>query len=153
MSAWDFAVDLYGRPGVATVCLALQDDHGQCVPLLLWRLWAAAGGRPVAAGVLRGAVDLARGWDGEVVARLRSVRRALKSPPDGVGTQWRLGVRESVETAERAAERALLVALEGLTPPSAGALEDPASALREVATAWGGSVRDDLLFRLAAASG
>ena len=37
MDLWSWAVSVYGRPGVAEAALALQDDHGQCVPLRVAR--------------------------------------------------------------------------------------------------------------------
>ena len=33
---------------VEALLVALQDDHGQSVPYLLWSLWMAAGGRAAA---------------------------------------------------------------------------------------------------------
>ncbi|HEX6103216.1 MAG TPA: TIGR02444 family protein, partial [Alphaproteobacteria bacterium] len=37
---WSFSVALYGRPGVAPACLALQDRFGCDVNLLLFAIWA-----------------------------------------------------------------------------------------------------------------
>jgi uncharacterized protein (TIGR02444 family) len=35
---WRFSLDLYGRPGVAPACLALQDEAGADVNLVLYLL-------------------------------------------------------------------------------------------------------------------
>jgi uncharacterized protein (TIGR02444 family) len=31
---WPYALEVYARPGVEPLLLRLQDEHGQCVPLL-----------------------------------------------------------------------------------------------------------------------
>ena len=41
---WAFSLEVYGRPGVAPACLALQDRHGLDVNLLLFCCWAASQG-------------------------------------------------------------------------------------------------------------
>ena len=134
MTLWDFAVSLYARPGVEPACLALQDDHDQCVPLLLWRLWAL--GRTVDAATLRSAVDLARDWDQRVVAPLRSVRRSLAAPAPPISDAPRLSLRESVKASELAAERLLLESLETLTSKDRTGGKAAIDALVELADAW-----------------
>ncbi len=42
---WTFACAFYGRPGVAAACLALQDEGGADVPLLLYLIWCGRTGR------------------------------------------------------------------------------------------------------------
>jgi uncharacterized protein (TIGR02444 family) len=41
---WEFALARYARPGVAQCCVALQDEHGANVMLLLYCAWRAQGG-------------------------------------------------------------------------------------------------------------
>ena len=53
---WTWACAAYAAPGVAEACLSLQDDYGQCVSFLLWRLWALSEGRAVDAKLLGDAV-------------------------------------------------------------------------------------------------
>jgi uncharacterized protein (TIGR02444 family) len=149
VTLWDFAVSRYARGDVAAACLALQDDHGQCAPLLLWRLWAID--RPVGSEVLAAAVGAARSWDAAVVAPLRAVRRRLRAPLAAVGDDMRLAVRETVQAAELTAERRLLDALEALTPVPDGREADPAAALAELTRAWGAAAPAEPLDRLAAA--
>ena len=80
---WDWAVAAYGAPGVSEACVALQDNHEQNVPVLLWSAWIAATGRNPDAETIEAACDTARAWDSVVVAPLRSIRRTLKAPvPD-----------------------------------------------------------------------
>jgi uncharacterized protein (TIGR02444 family) len=150
LSLWDFAVSLYGRRSVEEVCLALQDDHDQCVPLFLWRLWALD--RVVEAGQLRSAAETARAWEAAVVAPLRTTRRRLRDPVPGVADAARLALRGSVKAAELAAERVLLDALEASTSVRAAPPSNAVEALIELAVLWGEAPPASLLARLAAAA-
>jgi len=131
---WDWAVASYGRPGVAEACLALQDDHGQNVPLLLWTVWSTAQGRrpdPAAGGAL------ARRWEDEAVGPLRRLRRALKGiAPDLIDAPDREAVRAQVKAVELDAERRLLAALSRVVPMP-GAPRPAPAALEESAAAYG----------------
>ncbi|MGI9169623.1 MAG: TIGR02444 family protein [Caulobacteraceae bacterium] len=132
MSLWDHAAALYARPGVEAACLRLQDGEGQCVPLLLWRLWTIDEGRAIDAGTLERATALARAWTAAAVAPLRRTRRRLKTPFAPVEDAARLALRAQVAASELAAERMLLDALEALTPRknAVGAGVDRLTALR-----------------------
>jgi uncharacterized protein (TIGR02444 family) len=159
VSAWDFAVSCYERPGVKALCLALQDAHGQSVILLLWGLWTARPGAPDQRGAapdLAGAVRLARDWEDQILTPLRAVRGRLDAPP------WSPGgapaPRRQILAAELAAERALLEALEALAPAAAdpGAerpgLEGGAARLIALSAMWGPPIPAALLEALAAAA-
>lgn len=140
---WDWAVASYERPGVAEVCLRLQDAHGQCVPLLLWAAWGGETQAPVAAE----AAAQARSWL-EIIEPLRAVRRRLKTPVSRDDDIARLSLRERVKATELAAEQALMIGLEALTPGrTAGRAVLP--ALLTVSAAWGGRVPVEVLARLA----
>lgn len=138
MTLWDDAVGRYARPGVEAACLRLQDDHGQCAPLLLWRLWTIDQRRPVSAVLLVEAAQVARAWSEAAITPLRSARRRLKGALPPIDDDARTSLREAVQSLELQAERALLEALEALTPPSDGVPSAPAPALVEAARAWGG---------------
>jgi uncharacterized protein (TIGR02444 family) len=130
LTLWAFALAAWERPGVSEACIHLQDRHGQCVPLLLWRAWADAEGRPVPDGLRAEAVALARVRERAIIAPLRAARRAVAAEPDRL---------EAAQKAEIEAERALLSALENLTPDSfQRAGEDLAAALESLAEAWNG---------------
>ncbi|HEY3950239.1 TIGR02444 family protein [Phenylobacterium sp.] len=147
MGLWDWTLEAYARPGAPEACLALQDDHGQNTPLLLWAVWAETDD----AGRLARAADLARRWDGVAVTPLRAVRRALKPTFEGVADEAREGLREDVKAAELRAERVLLETLEALGGAPGGT---PAlAALRAASRAWGAPAPDDALAALAAALG
>jgi uncharacterized protein (TIGR02444 family) len=42
---WRFSLNFYRQAGVAEACIALQDDFGVDVNLMLFLLWLAANGR------------------------------------------------------------------------------------------------------------
>lgn len=147
MTAWDHAVSRYSRPDVQALCLELQDTHGQCVPLLLWRLWTLDEGRAVDDGLVAAASAFARNWSGRVVAPLRSVRRSLKAPSPPAPRAAVVALGRDIQAAELAAERLLLDALESLSPPP-GARPAPADALDVLAAAWGTPAPEMLLQRL-----
>jgi len=128
---WDWAVAAYNRPGVADLCLDLQDRYGQNVPLLLWAVWRG--------GDVPAAIALARQWEDEVVGPLRGVRRRLKGR---AGAEF---LREQVKVVELEAERALMTELEHL----AGAVADD-EALETAAERWGGSPPAERLAQLRA---
>ena len=150
LSPWDYAVSLYARPGVEPVCLSLQDDHGQCVPLLLWRLWALD--RPVDGAVLSSAIKAALLWDTVVVIPLRTIRRNLPVPIFGAADKVRAALRESLKADELGAERRLLDELVALTPAAAGPPANALEALSDLVDAWGAPAPRALLARLAGAA-
>jgi len=150
VTLWDYARVAWDKPGVSEACLALQDRHGQCVALLLWRAWAAAEGRSVSVATGRRAIAVARVWEVDIVAPLRTARRALAGGFEGDEPPERL--RQAVRAVELDAERMLLDRLEALTPPPTGVrssgLGQPLSTLVE---AWNGARAESLSLSLAAA--
>jgi uncharacterized protein (TIGR02444 family) len=111
---WDWALEVYARQPVAEACLHLQDAHGQNVPYLLWAAWMAEQGRSADFQI---AARLMRGWDRDVGAPLRGVRRALKAarpPVDEIGKE---AFREAVKAVELRGERVLMESLEALAGP------------------------------------
>ncbi|HEY1447791.1 MAG TPA: TIGR02444 family protein [Caulobacteraceae bacterium] len=138
MRLWDYALAAWRRPGVSETALELQDRHGQCVPLLLWRAWATADGRRIDGGCLEAAVSIARAWEPEIIAPLRRARRALGKTPEGPDDGAIQRLRQAVRASELDAEKALLEALEGLTPPPSGAEGDLAQLLAGLMETWNG---------------
>jgi len=98
---WRFSLAVYAAPGVAEECLALQDEFGADINLLLFCAWAGT----KRAGVL-GDADIAGAeaavvnWRNDVVRPLRAVRRTLKRI-EGDDS----GLRSKVKTVELAAEQ------------------------------------------------
>jgi len=136
MSLWDWSLRAWAAPGVENACLDLQDAQGQNIPLLLWAGWCAATGRAPTEDDLEAACDTARVWQDTIVAPLRGVRRALKTRIPDLDEADREAVRDQVKRLELDAERRLLAALEGLSPPSAGPARPVLPALVAVARVW-----------------
>ena len=137
MSYWDWAVAVHGRDGVDAALTDLQDQHGQCVALLLWAAWAAAEGRPLPPELLAQGAALAKHWEGAATMPLRSARRHLKGPAPPIPDEARLALREQVRKAEFAAERLLMETLESLAPSPEGPAADFAAAMIACSLAWG----------------
>lgn len=133
MSLWRWAVAAYERPGVAESCLALQDDDGQSVCLLLWAAWRG----PVDEDTVEAAADTARSWHRSAVDPLRAVRRTLKKPVPDMDDARRLELREQIKRVELSAERGLLDELESIGGAPDGAGFDTVAALAAVSRAWG----------------
>jgi uncharacterized protein (TIGR02444 family) len=149
MRVWDWALEVYARPGVARACLELQDRHGQSAPYLLWAAWAALHRRTLTGVELAAGADLARTWEAIAVGSLRQVRRRLKDPVAGIAGE---SAREQVKAAELEAERALMLALEAMTPP-VGETVLLIPALQQAAKAWGPQPPPQALRDLALALG
>lgn len=114
---WDWVLDAYARPGAADAFLALQDEHRQSVPLLLWVIWAAEHGRGPDTPALQDGAALARAWQTTLIGPVRELRRRLKQPVPDVAESDRGAIRAQVKTTELDAERRLLAALEPLAAP------------------------------------
>ena len=109
---WQFSLALYGRPGVAAACLALQDRCGLDVNLLLFCCWAGARGHRLAEAELRAALAAVEPWQREVVRPLRQIRRRLKNPPslDPAEAARLYRLAKELELAAEEAEQRLLAA-------------------------------------------
>ena len=106
---WHFACALYAKPGVAPACLALQDEYGADVPLLLAALWHGRCGRGrLSAARAKRWKAIARAWRSQIVAPLRQARRALKASEVPEAAE----LYAAVKRAELAAEKLQLDALE-----------------------------------------
>jgi len=132
MSLWSWAVRAYARPGVQEICLALQDDDGQSVCLLLWAGWRG----PVDAETLEAAVDTAKTWHRTALDPVRAVRRTLKKPIPDMDDARRLALREEIKRVELSAERGLLDDLEAISGPPGVQTFDVLAALAAAARMW-----------------
>src|SRR5579872_5822679 len=101
---------MYADPAVQRECLALQDEHGIDVNLVLFCAFVGAVfGAVLSDDVIEDAADLVRVWQSGVVRHLRAARQALKpfaaneaaSPPGAAATALRLQVKASELEAER----------------------------------------------------
>jgi uncharacterized protein (TIGR02444 family) len=123
IALWYFANAFYRQVGVEPSLIALQDEAGLDIPLLLSLLHAGRAAALVDAPALAELIAIAHLWQERAVGPLRKVRRALARPIEGTPDAEREGLRAQVKQAELEAERLLLAALEkalpsaGTTPP------------------------------------
>lgn len=104
---WDFSLALYGADGVETACLALQDEAGLDVNLILLACFLGARGVRIESAALAGLAGPAEAWRTEVIAPLRALRRRLKDASVGAVDPARAApTRQAVKAAELEAERA-----------------------------------------------
>lgn len=104
---WEFSLRVYGGKGVAETCLALQDECGADVNIVLFCCWAgASGGRALDADLLRRAAEMVAPWQGEVVGVLRTGRRRLKRGFEGIARDRTEALRSSIAAIEIEAEHA-----------------------------------------------
>ena len=126
---WTFSLALYRTPGVPGACIALQDECGVDVNVLLFALCLASQGRALPASGLAqadGAVSL---WRSEAVRPLRAVRRFLREALLGADASAIAALRDKVKAAELESERLQQEALFALKPAANwGVAGDPIAA-------------------------
>ncbi|OYV24450.1 MAG: TIGR02444 family protein [Rhodospirillales bacterium 20-58-10] len=109
---WNDVKAFYGRPGVAAACLALQDEHGADVTLLLFLLARAERGQALGTEQIAPLQAAIQPWHADTIAPLRVLRRQLKLPPPGFEVG---GLRQIISSAEIEAERLQILHLDRLT--------------------------------------
>jgi flavin prenyltransferase len=103
---WRFSLSFYGRPGVASACLVLQNRLGVDVNVLLMSIFAGVKrGRMLSAEDLRTADDVVAGWRVDIVESLRRIRTRLKSGPPPAPSGTTENLRAEVKAAELSAEQ------------------------------------------------
>jgi len=104
-SFWDWALKVYGAPGVSQACLDVQERLHVDVNVLLFCLWVGESGLGTLTAErlahARGSVD---DWHENVVKRLRDVRRALKEDSLGAPNELATGLRREIQGREIDAE-------------------------------------------------
>ncbi|HEV2626155.1 MAG TPA: TIGR02444 family protein [Xanthobacteraceae bacterium] len=102
---WRFSLHFYRQAGVAEACIALQDECGVDVNLLLFLLWLAAGRRQVSAANVK-ELDAAVGdWRQLTIVPIREVRRKLKGEVTLVEANKQEAFRTKIKAIELEAER------------------------------------------------
>jgi len=102
---WDFSLQFYSLPGVATACIRLQDTNGADVSLLLFALWAARCGLRLGAAEAQAAEATVHPWRETVVRPLRIARRATKGAPAGYAAGSSAMLHDRIKAIELEAER------------------------------------------------
>jgi uncharacterized protein (TIGR02444 family) len=112
---WRFSLHFYRQAGVSDACIALQDECGVDVNLLLFLFWLAAGRRQLSVADVRQLDEAVRGWRDLTIVPLRDVRRKLKGAATLVEPQKQEAFRTKIKAIELEAERLQQEALFGLT--------------------------------------
>lgn len=103
-SLWHFSLDRYGRKGVPPLCLALQEETGADVNLLLCGLWLGSERRLLTDAQANSLNTIVAPWHNQVVRPLRAVRKRLKGW-DVCPIEPREGLRAQIQQQEIEAER------------------------------------------------
>lgn len=113
---WRFSVSFYSVPQVAAACLDLQDKAGADVNIVMFLLWNATQSRTFSAAAVADLESRIGVWRDSVVVPLRTVRRALKSPPAVIDAAIAEKYRTKIKGVELEAEKLQQEALYTLLP-------------------------------------
>jgi uncharacterized protein (TIGR02444 family) len=102
---WRFSLRFYRQDGVADACITLQEEAGVDVNLLLFLLWHATRKRSLSASEIAELERRIAPWRNMTVIPLRTMRRALKSPPALVAGAPAELFRTRIKAVELEAER------------------------------------------------
>jgi uncharacterized protein (TIGR02444 family) len=118
---WRFSLGFYRRADVSEACIALQDQCGVDVNLLLFLLWLGLAKRQLSLEDVRAIEAKSRAWSLSVVVPLRSVRRTLRGGSELVSPTIAELFRTKIKAVELEAERLQQEALYALAQdPSLG---------------------------------
>ncbi|MGN6460802.1 MAG: TIGR02444 family protein [Pseudolabrys sp.] len=111
---WRFSLTVYAAPGVAPECLALQDQLGLDVNVILFAAWLGLRGTSIKQGDLARIADVIAPWSSDVVKPLRQVRQHLKPLSDSDAAVQNLRKRiADAELFSEQIEQAQLYAIAG----------------------------------------
>jgi uncharacterized protein (TIGR02444 family) len=133
---WRFSLRFYRVPKVADACIALQEEAGVDVNVLLFLLWQATRKRALTAAEVAELERRVGPWREMTVVPLRTVRRALKAPPALVEGAAAEAFRTRIKAVELEAERLQQEAMHELaqaSPPGAPASSAQAAAIASIA--------------------
>jgi len=102
---WRFSLHFYRQAGVADACIALQDECGVDVNLLLFLLWLAGAKRQISAADVKALDGAVRSWREFTIIPIRNVRRALKGAATLVEANKQEALRTKIKATELEAER------------------------------------------------
>lgn len=122
---WRFSLALYARPGVPPACLALQDEAGVDVNVMLYLLYLAGRKRQLSIEEVRRIDDTVANWREQVVRPLRGVRRVLKGDAAPLPGPDAERLRSQVKKIELEAERIQQYALEAAFPAASSGTAEP----------------------------
>jgi uncharacterized protein (TIGR02444 family) len=129
---WRFSLRFYSRPGVAAACLALQDEAGADVNLMLFLLFLAEHKRQVTADDIARLDGTVRTWRDRVVKPLRELRRVLKTGIGEIPVAVSETFRGQIKRLELESEQIEQHLLEGCEPASLGVSAHSRGGIAEV---------------------
>ena len=112
---WRFSLHFYRHAGVSDACIALQDEQGVDVNLLLFLFWLGDDGRLLSADEVRRLDDTVRDWRNLTIVPIRDTRRRLKGARTIVDPAAQEVFRNKVKAIELDAERLQQAALFAFT--------------------------------------
>ena len=130
---WQFSLRFYRMPQVADACIALQEEAGVDVNLLLFLLWQASQRRRLSVADVAALEKKIGPWREATVVPLRTVRRTLKSPPALVARATAEAFRNRIKAMELEAERLQQEAMFALAPLGVEAADAAEAARANVA--------------------
>ena len=114
ISLWDYAVEIYSRPGMSDLCLMFQDDYGADVSIILFISWCSAQGIRIDDQLLTRVEQSIGVWNRDMVVPLREMRRELTLNSGGMTRKTVSAFREKLKALELEAEHLELDTLAGL---------------------------------------
>ncbi len=138
---WRFSLHFYRQSGVSDACIALQDNCGVDVNLMLYLFWLADVGRALSSDEIKALDEKVRDWRNLTIIPIRDTRRKLKGARTLVDPAEQELFRNKVKAIELDAERLQQQALYAFTksgPP--GQATEPAAAARGNIAAYQGVV-------------
>jgi uncharacterized protein (TIGR02444 family) len=129
---WRFSLRTYRQPGVADACIALQDECGVDVNVLLFFLWLGADKKLIPPPNARAVCERAAPWHDDVVVPLRTLRRKLKGGSalvePGTAELFRTRIKATELEAERLQQEAMFALVPNLEAEPAESVEAAARA-------------------------
>ena len=101
---WQYSLQVYAQPGVADICLQLQDHYGCNVNLLLLAAWAASQGFQLSPSDFVELQERIREFDQQTIQPLRSLRRQV-SQRSALPQEWQIELKQRLLSAELLAEQ------------------------------------------------
>ena len=135
-SFWDFSVRTYRTSGVSEACLALQNDQGADVNMLLFCCWIGAAVGPFDDELFSRASEYSARWVENVVIPLREARTWMKHTgctAELTPTEDCMQLREQVKSVEFAAEKMQQQVLESMVSVDRTRDERPKQIVEDVA--------------------
>jgi uncharacterized protein (TIGR02444 family) len=132
---WRFSLNYYKQTGVSEACIALQDQCGVDVNLLLFLFWLASERQALSADEVKKLDATIQSWRELTIIPIRDARRNLKGAKTFVEPAKQEAFRDKVKAVELSAEQLQQEALYAFTQsgPLGKAAAPPAAARGNIA--------------------